>query len=103
MPLHGPWADEQPRADLRVRQPVAGESRDQLLLRRELVTSRVLSLADRPAGGQQLAAGALGERLHADGVESVVRGAQLFARVDAPALAAQPLAVEQLRPGELGP
>src|SRR5215469_1705090 len=33
--------------------------------------------ADGLAGGQQLAAGPLGERLHADRVEHVVRGAQL--------------------------
>ena len=33
----------------------------------------------------------------------VVGGAQLLARVDAPALAAQPLAVEQVRAGELRP
>ena len=47
-------------------------------------------------------AGALGERLHADRGEQVVGGAQLRARVDAAILAAQPLAVEQVRAGELG-
>ena len=59
------------------------------------------ALAGGLAGGQQLAPGALGERLHADRVEHVVGGAQLLARVDASALAAQPLAVEQVRAGEL--
>ena len=51
---------------------------------------------------QQLRARALGERLHADRGELLVGGAQLRARVDAPALAAQPLAIEELRPRELG-
>ena len=35
--------------------------------------------------------------------EQLVGDAQLLARVDAPALAAQPLAVEQVRAGELRP
>ena len=60
-------------------------------------------LAHRLAGRQQLTAGALGERLHADRRELVVRGAQLRTRVDPAILAAQPLAVEQVRAGELGP
>jgi len=55
------------------------------------------------AGGPQLTAGPFGERLHADRVEHLVRGAQLRPRVDPPALAAQPLAVEQVRAGQLGP
>ena len=54
------------------------------------------------AGGQQLAAGPLGERLHADGVEHAVRGAQLLAGLAAPALAAQPLAVQQVGAGQFG-
>ena len=53
------------------------------------------------AGGQQLAAGALGERLGADPAEAVVGGSKLLARVDAPVLATQPLAVEQLGAGEV--
>jgi hypothetical protein len=44
---------------------------------------------------------ALGERLHADRVQHVVGRAQLPARVDAPALAAQPLPVQQVRAGQL--
>ena len=59
-------------------------------------------LAHLLAGCEQLAAGALGERLHADRDEHVVGGPQLLACVDASALAAQPLAVEQMRAGELG-
>jgi hypothetical protein len=48
-------------------------------------------------------AGALGERLHADRGEHVVRGAQLRPRVGLPALAAQPLAEQQVRARQLGP
>jgi len=49
------------------------------------------------AGAQQLAAGALGERLHAERGEHLVRGAQLRPRASPPGLAAQPLAIEQVR------
>ena len=45
--------------------------------------------------------GALGERLHADSREHLVGGAQLLARVEPPALAAQPFAVERVGAGEL--
>ena len=45
--------------------------------------------------------GPLGERLAAHRGEHVVRGAQLLARVEPPALAAQPLAVEQVGAREL--
>ena len=67
----------------------------------ELVARVDGALARLLARGQKLAAGALGERLQADRVEHRVGGAQLLARVHAPALAAQPLAVEQVRAGEL--
>ena len=59
------------------------------------------ALARGLAGGQELAAGALGERLGADAAKHLVRGAQLLARVDAPVLAAQPLAVHQVGAGEM--
>src|SRR5215468_8949691 len=97
VPLDGARADQQLRADLRVRQALAGEPGDLLLLRRELLACPGAALPRLLACRQQLAAGALGERLHADRVEQVVGGAQLLAPVDAPALAAQPLPVEQMR------
>ena len=56
--------------------------------------------ADSPVASQ-LAPGPLGERLDAHRVQHVVGGAQLLARVNAAALAAQPLAVEQMGAGEL--
>jgi hypothetical protein len=55
------------------------------------------------ARGLELAAGALGERLHADRGELVVGGTELGTRVDTAMLAAQPLPVEQMRAGELRP
>ena len=60
-------------------------------------------LADRPAGRRQLAAGALGKRLHPDRREHLVRVAQLLAGVNAAILATQPLAVEQVSAGKLRP
>jgi hypothetical protein len=59
------------------------------------------ALARPLARREKLAAGALSKRLHGDRVEHLVGGAQLRARVHAPALAAQPLAVEQMPAGEL--
>ena len=52
------------------------------------------------AGGQQLAAGALGERLGPEAAEVGVGAAQLLARVRAAVLAPQPLAVQEPAAGE---
>src|SRR4051794_36717111 len=101
MPLDSPRAEEEPRPDLRVRQPLGGKQCDLPFLRGQIVTS-----LDPPphllAGGLKLLAGALGERLHADRGHHLVGRAQLVARVDPTVLAAQPLPVEQMRAGELG-
>ena len=64
--------------------------------------SQIVTRLDRPlahvlARRQQLPARALGERLHPHRRELVVRGAELGARVDSAMLAAQPLAVEEMR------
>ena len=101
MPLDGARADEQLRADLRVREPVAGQPGDLCLLRRQLVARVVRPLAHGLAGGQQLATGALGEPLRPDAAEHLVGGAQLLAGVDAPVLAAQPFAVQEPGAGEV--
>ena len=53
------------------------------------------------AGGEQLAAGTLGERLGAHVAEALVGGAQVLARVRAPVLAPQPLAVHEPAAREL--
>ena len=54
------------RADLRVRQPVAGQPGDLRLLGREHVARLVGAPARGLTRGQELAAGALGERLGPD-------------------------------------
>ena len=59
------------------------------------------ALAHLLARGEQLMPGAFGERVGAHGDERLVRDPQLLASVDAPALATQPLAVEQAGAGEL--
>src|SRR3954469_25682079 len=97
----GVLADDQARADLGVRQAVAGESRDLSLLPGELVTGLDAALADAFARGQQLALGAPHERLGTHAREHLERGAQLLAGVAPAALAAQPLAVEQVGAREI--
>ena len=77
--------------------PVGGQPGDLRLLGGEVVARLDSPPAHGLAGRGQLAAGALGERLRADAAERLVRPAELPARVDAPLLAPQPLAVEQLR------
>src|SRR5262249_44484907 len=61
-----------------------------------------LRLRTPPPVGARLPPRSLGERLHPDRCELVDGGAQLLARVDAPALAAQPLTVKQVGAGKLG-
>ena len=62
------------------------------------VTDR--ALGDTLAGRDQLSAGAVGERLGTDPAEDLVRETELMPRVDAPVLAAQPFAVQEVSPGE---
>src|SRR5215472_16082623 len=100
VPLDRARADEQLGADLRVRQAIADELGDLPFLRRELVARVWAALTHLLARCHQLPAGALGERLHPDPGEHVVGRTQLIARVDAAALAAQPLPVEQMRAGK---
>src|SRR6185503_8305680 len=103
VPLDGPGAEVEHRSDLRVGEPVTREPGDLVLLRSEVVASLVAALPHLLTRREQLASGALGERLHADRAQQVVCGSKLIARIDAAAFAAQPLAVEQVRPGQLGP
>jgi hypothetical protein len=56
-------ADEQPRADFRVRQSVAGEPRDLRLLGGELVAGLDGAFPDALARRRQLALGAVGKPL----------------------------------------
>ena len=102
MPLDRARAEEEPAADLGVREPVAGEPGDLPLLGRQLVARLGRPLADLLAGRRQLAPSALGEGFHADRDEQVVGRSQLLPGVDAAILPPQPLAVEQVRPSQLG-
>ena len=58
--------------------------------------------ACRLAGGQELATGALGERLGSDTAERVVGGSKLPTRLYAPVLAPEPFAVHKLSAGQMG-
>src|SRR5829696_1287475 len=101
MPLHGARAQEQPRRDLRIRQALAGQRRDLSLLRGQVVARLDRTLAHLLAGHLKLSACAIGESLHPDRRELVVGGTELDTRIDPAILAAQPLPVEQMSPGEL--
>ena len=54
------------------------------------------------SGGQQLALGSRRKRLSTHRAEHLVSGAELLTGVEAPALAAQPFAVEQMGAGKFG-
>ena len=82
VPFDGAGADEQLGGDLRVGPSVTGQPGDVLLLGGELVERVGLALADLLAGGEQLAACALGERLDAQLGEGVVGRAELLAGID---------------------
>ena len=62
-----------------------------------------LAFADLLAGGEEFPARALGEGVGADRVEQVVGGLQVVAGVEPAVLPAEPLTVEQVRPGQVGP
>src|SRR5918995_1260758 len=101
VPLNGAGADEQLRADLGIRAPIARQAGDLRLLRGELVARLHRALTDRLARGQQLAARALGERCSAHRGEHLVRHAQLLARIDPTLFAAQPFAVDEPHASEV--
>jgi hypothetical protein len=93
VPLHGARADEEAAGDLRVRETIAGKQGNSALLNGQVVASLDSPLSHRFAGGQEFAAGALGECLHADGGKHVVGRAEFLPRVDSSALTAQPFSV----------
>src|SRR3984957_19384872 len=103
MPFDRSWTDEELSPDFWVRSPFAGEPGDLRLLSGELVTGGGGAFAHRFAGGHQLATSALGKSFGADVLQHFVGGAKLRAGVDASALAAQPLPVEQMGPCQLDP
>src|SRR5215207_5162435 len=101
VPFDGAWAEEQPRADLWVRQSLACQLRDMPLLCREFVARLGAALAHMLAGGHELLAGALGERVHPDRREHRMRFAEFLPGVNAAMFATQPLPVMQMRSREL--
>ncbi len=103
MPFDGAVADEELRADFLIRPAFSGKSRDVLLMRRELIARVLTALADRLAGGHQLAACALGETVCANRGQQVVRTAQLLARVNPTVCATQPLAERQSSTSQVRP
>ncbi len=74
VPFDRARGQEQLGADLRAGPAVAGQPRDLLLLGRELAVRLGAALAHLLPRGDQLPAGALGERLHPHRGEHVVRG-----------------------------
>ena len=97
--LDGARADEQLAADLRVGVPLRGEPGDLRLLCGEHVARLDGAFARRLAGGEQLAAGSLGERFGPDPIEHLVGDSKLVARVETSVLASQPLAVHEASAG----
>src|SRR4051812_1319741 len=95
VPLHGAVADEQLRTNFRVGVTLAGKSRDQCFLGRELITGVVSALAHLLAGSQQLASRAICESIRAHRGENVICLAELLAGVDPPVLTTEPLAIAQ--------
>src|ERR1035438_530578 len=100
VPLHRARTEEQLGPDLRVRLPAGSQARDLHLLRGQLVERLDRALTHCLAGGQQLAAGALGGTLPAHAREHRVSDSQLLASVDATVLAPQPFAVQEVRAGQ---
>src|SRR5262249_29716368 len=100
VPLDCAPADEQLSSYLRVGVPVPGEPGDLRLLGSELVGRIDYELERGIAGGEQFTPGPLRESLDAHRGQHVVGGPQLVAGVRAAALAAQPLAVEQVCAGQ---
>ena len=99
--LDGAGADEQPSRDRSVGLPLCGKASDLRLLRGQLVQR----VHGPPAGTLtcrlQLEPCPLGERVHSGVSEELVRGSQLLAGIQTPALTPKPFAVEEVGASEL--
>ena len=93
VPLDGMGADEQLGGDLLVGVPVPGELGDLGLPGGEVGEGLHGALAHGFPGGQQLAAGAFGEPVHAHRGQHLVRGAKLLAGIDTAISPAEPFPV----------
>src|SRR3954452_24931223 len=100
VPLDRARADEELRADLGIRAALGGEACDLRLLRGEPVARVGRALAHRLAGRHALTSRAFSESVHADIRPHPLRDPEMLTSFGAPALASQPLAVDQVGAGE---
>src|SRR6476659_141796 len=96
VPFNRARAEEQPRGDLWIRVAFARKLGDLTLLGGQFVAALCPAFADLLSRGYELSPSALGESVHAETREHVVRRTQLLAGIDAPACAAKPFPVEQV-------
>ena len=102
MVVDGVNADEQLGAYLPVRAVVGCEVCDLYFLRSEVSDGLDRPLAHGLSSRSQLAACPIGEGLHPDGAQQLVRGPQVFTGVGPSLLPPQPLAVDEIGPSKLG-
>src|SRR4051794_40934422 len=101
VPLDRARADEELCADLGIRAALGGEACDLRLLRGEPVTRVGRALAHSLAGRHPLTSRAFNESVHAGDLRPhPVRDPEMLTSFGAPALASQPLAVDQVSAGE---
>src|SRR5690348_16709538 len=103
MPLDRARTEEQPGADLRVRQAVSGEARDVELLRCQLVGRLSVAAQRFPAEHGEFTSSAFGKGVGPHRQQHLVSGAKLLACLRSFADAAQPFAVEQVTARHLQP
>ena len=103
VPLDGARAEEQPRADLGIREALPRETGDVELLGGQVLARAGRSLPDLLAGRNQLAACTLGESRQAHRRQHGVSGAQLLACVDAASVAPKPLSEHEVATGDFHP
>jgi len=99
--VDGARAQEQLCGDLAVGEAVRDKPGDLPFSRGEPGSGERVGLAGGLAGGRQLGLGAVGPRNRAQPLEQLQRRMQVGARVAAPALPPQPLAVQQVGAGPL--
>ena len=99
--LDGAGADEQLAGDLPVGQALGGQPGDLRLLRREHLLGPEAARAGPLAGSAQLGPGPARESRHAHLVKHLEGAAELVAGIAAAALAAEPLPVHLVSPGQL--
>jgi pimeloyl-ACP methyl ester carboxylesterase len=101
--LNRSGADEEPRPNLRVRQPVPREPGDLVFLSGQpsAAAGRLGTPERGLPGGLQFPPGSRGERGHSHRLQHVVRRAQLLAGLGPAPLPPQPFPVQQVRAGKV--